>query len=91
MPTLAEAGIKHADVELQFWFGVFGPKGLPDGIKAKVQNAVERTLASPTVRERLAVLDLAPDFRPGPALQAQLRSEIKNWSSFIEAKGIKAQ
>jgi tripartite-type tricarboxylate transporter receptor subunit TctC len=91
VPTLAEAGIKHADVDLRFWFGVFGPKGLPAEVKAKVEKAVERTLASPTVRERLAVLDLTPDFRPGPALQAQLRSEIKNWTSFIEAKGIKAQ
>jgi hypothetical protein len=36
-------------------------------------------------------LDVTPDFRPGPALQAQLQSEIKNWSSFIEAKGLKAQ
>jgi tripartite-type tricarboxylate transporter receptor subunit TctC len=91
VPTLAEAGIKHADVDLRFWFGVFGPKSLPDTVKAKIEKAVERTLASPAVRERLAVLDLTADFRPGPALQAQLRSEIKNWTSFIEAKGIKAQ
>ncbi len=91
VPTLAEAGIKTADVDLQFWFGVFGPKALPDAVKAKLAKAIERALASPTVRERLAALDITPDFRPGPALQAQLRSEIKNWSTFIEAKGIKAQ
>jgi tripartite-type tricarboxylate transporter receptor subunit TctC len=91
VPTLAEAGVTHADVELQFWFGVFAPKGLPADVKAKLAKAVERALASPTVRERLAALDITPDYRPGPALQAQLQSEIKNWSSFIEAKGIKAQ
>jgi tripartite-type tricarboxylate transporter receptor subunit TctC len=91
VPTLAEAGIKHADVELQFWFGLFGPKGLPADVKAKLENAVERTMASPAVRERLVALDVVPDFRPGPALQKQLQSEIKNWSGFIEAKGIKAQ
>ena len=91
VPTLAEAGVKHANVELQFWFGVFAPNGLPADVKAKLEKAVERTLASPAVRERLAALDITPDFRPGPALQAQLQSEIKNWSSFIEAKGLKAQ
>jgi tripartite-type tricarboxylate transporter receptor subunit TctC len=91
VPTLAEAGIKHADVELQFWFGLFAPKGLPADVKAKLEKVVERTLASPALRERLAALDVAPDFRPGPALQIQLQSEIKNWSGFIEAKGIKAQ
>jgi len=48
-------------------------------------------LASPAFSERLAALDITPDFRPGPALQKQLQSEIENWSGFIEAKGIKAQ
>ena len=91
VPTLAEAGVSHANVELQFWFGVFGPKALPDAVKAKLAKAIERALASPVIRERLAALDITPDFRPGPALQAQLQSEIKNWSTFIEAKGIKAQ
>ena len=28
VPTLAEAGVKHADVDLQFWFAVFAPKAL---------------------------------------------------------------
>jgi tripartite-type tricarboxylate transporter receptor subunit TctC len=91
VPTLAEAGVRHADVELQFWFGLFAPKGVPDDVKAKLEKAVERIVASPAMRERLATLDVTVDFRPGPALQAQLQSEIKNWSSFIEAKGIKAQ
>ena len=91
VPTLAEAGVKHVNVELQFWFGVFAPKGVPKDVKAKLEKAVERALALPTIRERLAALDITPDFRPGPALQVQLQSEIKNWSSFIEAKGIKAQ
>ncbi len=91
VPTLAEAGVSHANVELQFWFGVFGPKALPDAVKAKLEKAIERALASPVVRERLAALDITTDFRPGPALQAQLQNEIKNWSTFIEAKGIKAQ
>jgi tripartite-type tricarboxylate transporter receptor subunit TctC len=91
VPTLAEAGVRHADVELQFWFGLFAPKGVPNDVKAKLEKAVERAVASPAMRERLATLDVTADFRTGPALQAQLQSEIKNWSSFIEAKGIKAQ
>src|SRR5438067_2229417 len=30
VPTMQEAGVKPADVELRFWFGIFGPKGLPE-------------------------------------------------------------
>ena len=91
VPTLAEAGIKHADVDLQFWFAVFAPKGLPEPIRAKLEKAVEKTLASPAIRERLAALDITPDFGTGAALQKQLANEIKNWKTFIEAKDLKTQ
>ncbi|MFY9817897.1 MAG: tripartite tricarboxylate transporter substrate binding protein [Pseudolabrys sp.] len=90
VPTMAEAGVKHADVDLQFWFGVFGPKGLPADVKAKLEKAIQKALESPAVGERLAALDITPEFGPGAALQMRLQNEIKNWSTFIEAKGLKA-
>ena len=40
VPTLTEAGMKPAEVELGFWFGVFGPKGMPNDVKAKLEQAV---------------------------------------------------
>ena len=43
------------------------------------------------MRERLAKLDITPEFIPGPALHAKLEDEIKNWTKFIDAKGIKAE
>ncbi|MGC2155097.1 MAG: tripartite tricarboxylate transporter substrate binding protein, partial [Pseudolabrys sp.] len=49
VPTMAEAGVKHADVDLQFWFGVFGPKGLPADVKAKLEKAIQKALESPAV------------------------------------------
>ena len=90
VPTLAEAGVKHADVDLQFWFGVFGPKGMSADVKGKLEKAIQKALQSPALRERLAVLDITPDYGPAAVLQKQLINEIKNWSSFIEAKGLKA-
>jgi tripartite-type tricarboxylate transporter receptor subunit TctC len=90
VPTLAEAGVKTADVDLQFWFGVFGPKGLPDAVKTRLEKAIEKALQSPALRERLAGLDIVPEYAPAAALEAQLKNEIKNWKTFIEAKGLKA-
>jgi len=90
VPTLAEAGVKHADVDLQFWFGVFGPKGMSADVKGKLEKAIQKALQSPALRERLAALDITPDYGPAAVLQKQLINEIKNWSSFIEAKGLKA-
>lgn len=91
VPSLAEAGVKTADVDLRFWFGLFGPKGIPAPVKAKIEKAVATVMAKPDVRARLAKLDIEPDYVPGPALRTKLENEIKNWTKFIDAKGIKAE
>ena len=91
VPTMAEAGVKGADVELRFWFGLFGPKGMPDAVKAKLEKAAAIVMSDPHVRERLANLDITPDFAPAPVLRAKLESEIRNWTKFIDEKGIKPE
>src|ERR1700742_1192941 len=91
VPTMQEAGVPKADVELRFWFAVFGPKGMPEPIKAKLYTALARVMNDPAVKERLAKLDITPDLIDGPAMHAKLESEIKNWTRFVDAKGIQAE
>jgi tripartite-type tricarboxylate transporter receptor subunit TctC len=91
VPSLRESGVKTADVELRFWWGIFGPAGMPQAVKAKLSGAVAAALASPQLRERLAKLDIDPTFAPAPALQAKLANEITNWTKFIDERGIKAE
>ncbi len=87
IPTLKELGLKTADVDLSFWWGIFAPNGVPAPIKAKVEKAFQTVMADPNVRARLAKADTESSFAPGPALRAKLENEIKNWSTFIDAKG----
>jgi len=91
VPSLKEAGVKTADVELGFWYGMFGPKGMPDAVKAKLEQAVAAVTADARVRERMAKLDITPGFAPAAALRTKLESEIRNWTKFIDAKGIKPE
>jgi tripartite-type tricarboxylate transporter receptor subunit TctC len=92
VPTMQEAGVRTtADVELRFWFGIFGPAGLPDAVKAKLETAISAVMSNQGVRGRLANLDITPDFAPAPALRAKLENEIRNWTKFIDAKGIKPE
>ena len=91
VPTLQEAGVKTADVDLGFWFGIFGPKGIPDAVKAKLDKAVSTTLANAQVKERLAKLDIEPAYAPGNVLKTKLENEITNWSKFIDEHGIKPE
>ncbi len=89
VPTMQEAGIKRPDVELRFWFALFGPKGLPDGIRAKLEDAVRTVTEKPGVLERMAKLDITADFVPSAQMHRKLEGEIKNWTAFIDSKGIK--
>ena len=92
VPTMQEAGVKKvADVELRFWFGIFGPKGMPDAVKAKLEGALKGVLADQNLRGRLANLDITPEFSPAPALRSRLETEIRSWTTFVDAKGIKPE
>ncbi len=88
VPALSELGYKFANVDLEFWWGLFVPKGTPEPIRAKLEKALQTTMANPAVRARLLKVDTDPSFAPGPALRVKLENEIKNWSKFIDAKGI---
>jgi tripartite-type tricarboxylate transporter receptor subunit TctC len=89
--TLTEQGIKTADVDLRFWFSIFGPKNLPADVKAKIQQSVQTTLADPALSERLKGLDITAEYGDSSVLQARLAKDIKNWGAFIEEKGLKGQ
>jgi hypothetical protein len=65
VPALNELGYKFADVDLQFWWGLFVPKGTPEPIRAKLEKALQTTMANPVVRERLLKVDTDPSFAPG--------------------------
>jgi tripartite-type tricarboxylate transporter receptor subunit TctC len=91
VPTLPEAGVKTDDVALGFWFGIFGPAGIPEPVKAKLDKAVQTVLNNPAVRERLAKLAIEPEYLPAPALKTKLQNEIVNWTKFIDTHHIKAE
>jgi tripartite-type tricarboxylate transporter receptor subunit TctC len=90
-PTLKELGVKTAQVDLEFWWGLFVPKGTPEAIRSKLEKALQTTMANPAVRERLLKVDTDPSFAPGAALKVKLENEIKNWSKFIDDRGIKVE
>jgi tripartite-type tricarboxylate transporter receptor subunit TctC len=91
VPTLEELGIKHADVDLRFWFAIFGPKNLPAAVTAKLQQAIKASLEAPEIKERLTALDIAPDYAGGAELGKRVVSDVKNWGDFIAAAGLKGQ
>ena len=77
VPSLKEAGMKPAEVELGFWFGLFGPKGMPSEVKAKLEQAVATVMSDQRVRERLAKLDINARLTPSPLSRPSSKTNQK--------------
>ena len=84
VPTTIEAGLP--DYQVSAWNAVFGPKGLPADITAKLQDALNKALDDPNARKRLddlgAVIPEGGD-RGGAALQKLVESELARWTPVI--------
>jgi tripartite-type tricarboxylate transporter receptor subunit TctC len=57
-PTLGEGALTGYD--LSYWVGLFGPPGLPPDMKARLNAAVNASLADEGLRKRLADMGVVP-------------------------------
>ena len=92
IPTMEEVGA--SDTYIAFWQGLWAPKGTPKHVIAKLNDAVAKAFADPTVIKRLTDLgqDLPPREQLTPeALAAFHKSEIDKWWPLIKAANIKVE
>jgi tripartite-type tricarboxylate transporter receptor subunit TctC len=92
VPTVDEAGLPGFYIST--WYALFGPKGLPGEVAAKLNGAAVSALADPAIARRLADLglDIPPRAQQTPDALAQLqRAEIEKWWPIIKAANIKPE
>jgi tripartite-type tricarboxylate transporter receptor subunit TctC len=92
VPTSDESGIRG--LYAPGWFALFGPRGMPKEVVAKLSSAMMTALAEPKVRERFAELGLevAPREQQSPeGLAAFHKTEIDKWWPIIKAANIKVE
>jgi len=88
VPTAIEQGF---DVEAYTWNAFFLPKGTPEAIVRKLNQATREAMKTPALREKLesAGLILVSDDRTTPEYLAKfVQSEIAKWAVPIKAGGI---
>ena len=89
VPTVAESGVPG--FEFTLWFGLWGPAGMPADVVDKISKDVNRALADPGVRDRLAKLG-NDTMRMTPAEFSQfVRREIEDYARVTKAAGIMPQ
>jgi tripartite-type tricarboxylate transporter receptor subunit TctC len=87
VPTLAEAGFPG--IEDYTWVGVFLPAGTPAPIAQKLNEAVNRAIESPDVRERLAANAFDPVGGSQQQAAGYVKAEIAKWAKVVHDTGAK--
>jgi len=88
LPTAIEQGL---DAQAYTWNALFLPKGAPDAVVKKLNDAVVQAMHTAVVRDRLGSLgaQIVSDDRATPAyLAGFVKSEIAKWQAPIKASGV---
>lgn len=88
LPTATEAGLQG--FELEAWWGLFGPAGLPPALVKRLNEEVNAALAQPDFKEMLARVGAMPQPGTSEAFASLLRSDLARWKQLVSEKGIQA-
>ncbi len=88
VPTVGETVPGY---EASAWFGMGAPKGTPREVIDKLNAEVNRALADPKMREKLAELGGMPIPGTPEDFGKVIASEVEKWSKVVTASGAKVE
>jgi tripartite-type tricarboxylate transporter receptor subunit TctC len=89
VPTVAESGVPNYVYVV--WFGLWAPKNTPTPVIEKLYAEVQKALADPTVRARIAADAGTPMKMPLGEIEPFVQSEIAKWADVVKRAGISVQ
>ena len=89
VPTAAESGVP--DYVVTNWFGFAFPKGTPKEVVDALYRDVQRAIASPDVREKLAAQGAEPSKLTPEEFSRFLAEDTRRWKEIIRSSGIKVE
>ncbi|MEY3528828.1 MAG: Tripartite tricarboxylate transporter family receptor, partial [Pseudomonadota bacterium] len=78
VPTFTEAGLNNFVSDS--WYGVFAPAGTPQPIIAKLNADIQKILAMPDVKQKLASEGAIPVGNTPDQFTDQVRKELAHWT-----------
>ena len=87
VPTLAEAGAPGQ--ESLYFQGIVAPAGTPKDIVDQLYREIEKILARPEVKDRLAAIGFGVTISSPEEFQVQLKTEAARWAKVIRDANIK--
>jgi tripartite-type tricarboxylate transporter receptor subunit TctC len=89
IPTMTESGVPGVEVEA--WFSLFGPGGLPPALARRLRDDVVAVLAEPEVKAKIADLASEPGGETPEAFAALVKKELVTWGETAKAAGIQPE
>jgi tripartite-type tricarboxylate transporter receptor subunit TctC len=89
IPTIAESGVPG--YEIDSWYGVAAPAGLPRPLAAKLGAELAAIVNLAEVRERLVREGADPVGSTPAAFAAHIRAERVKWARLVKAARIKTE
>lgn len=89
VPTSAEAGFPGFQIE--FWFGLMGPAGMPADVVARLNTELGAIVALPDVREALARFAATPKTGTPEDFGRLNAFEVSRWTKVIKDANIKVE
>lgn len=88
LPAVAEVVPGYEAVT---WFGLYGPRGLPPELAARLNEVVNGVLAEPDMRERLARMGAEPTGGSAAAFSQRVQAETLKWARLAAERGIRLE
>jgi tripartite-type tricarboxylate transporter receptor subunit TctC len=88
VPTMRESLPELATYEVNTWFGLFGPAGLPLNIVIALNDAIGDFLELPATKSRFEELGGAPFRVTPPQFDTFVAAEIEKWRGVIRKEGL---
>jgi tripartite-type tricarboxylate transporter receptor subunit TctC len=89
IPTVAEVG--YPDFELNTWFGLMGPAGIPEPMVGKLNAAFVKAVHAPEVVKQMIDQGAEPVTDTPQEFAAYVDSEIKRLGTIVTTLGIKGE
>jgi tripartite-type tricarboxylate transporter receptor subunit TctC len=89
VPTTVEAGVPGSDYI--FWVGMFVPAATPPAVVKRLNDEVQKALASADVKDRMAKLGAEPFPMQPEQFNAFIRTEMESAARIAKAANLKAQ
>ena len=87
IPPATESGVVPG-YDVNTWYGLYGPKGMPPAVVAKLNKTLNEMLAEPATRERLAKIGAVVKTSTPQEFAQLMASEHAKWSKVREVAGI---